>query len=123
MTARTISPSRPLWRQEDERAKQLMIAEECEAEHNLPQLTGSEKQVAWARTIRATAAKEIHEIFAAKNVDPRAEPVAKVMAYLFGQTDASYWIDRRTTSGFWLLDKAAKEMMAAGLAIKDDFRK
>ena len=55
----------------------------------LPQLTGSDKQVAWAETIRA----EKLTAFRAAGIKP--EILDKVIAVVFAETSASAWIDRR----------------------------
>ncbi len=60
------------------------------AEAGLPDLEGSEKQIAWAETIRV----EILDS-AAKRTPPKADLWAAFVAWLKGQTAASWWIDRR----------------------------
>ncbi len=55
----------------------------------LPPLTGSDKQIAWAETIRA----EKLAAFRAAGIKP--EMLEKVIAVVFAETSASAWIDRR----------------------------
>ncbi|WP_371346113.1 hypothetical protein [Ancylobacter sp. IITR112] len=74
----------------------------------LPSLTGTEKQVAWAEDIRAFAINEMRRAFdhmrTAKNIndsadlDRGAEFAHKTFAPLFDtKTEAKYWIDNRNT--------------------------
>lgn len=85
--------------------------EKAKSEHSLPDLTGSEKQIAWAERIRTSFAKiaenrekEIKtmcENSLAANPDSRSDCellqrlFSDFCAEFFGETSASKWIDRR----------------------------
>ena len=84
-----------------------------EAEHDLPGLDGSEKQVAWARKIRAEKIATISKIIA-KYSDKAAlqgeqekfdSHVALVMQGLYSKTASKWWIDNR--------EKTAQTLMQA----------
>ena len=82
----------------------LSAAESAE----LPTLTGSERQIAWATTIRLGFMEQIQEWAAERTATARshgstdeqietfAGQVATTSAWMLGQTSASWWIDRRT---------------------------
>lgn len=87
------------------KADKLAAAAGVEAEHNLTALTGSEKQIAWARSIRAEKVNAIATWFAsgraraeaANEAESYDEQVAALIAKLGAQASASWWIDRRMT--------------------------
>ena len=75
----------------------------AETNKNLPQLTGSEKQIAWAESIRAKANKSISPILDqiktnSSNNPHVAEIAASVVDDLFNKTNSSFWIDNRFES-------------------------
>lgn len=83
-----------------------------ETEHGLPALTGSDKQIAWARTLRATAVKAVADFVNATRARCPADKIAElegqaevVLQALAGKADARYWIDSR--------DMAAHQRAAA----------
>lgn len=62
------------------------------AQSNLPALSGSEKQVAWAESIRAKAIESIdHLVIPAE----KQASIAPLIAWLRMQTEAKFWIDHR----------------------------
>ncbi|MBN9529769.1 MAG: hypothetical protein J0H82_26415 [Alphaproteobacteria bacterium] len=80
---------------------------DIEAEHELPALTGSEKQAKWGREIRAEKIAGVVE-FVQKNrpatmTDEQAtkfdQQYSAVMQLLYGRTEAGWWIDRRSAPG------------------------
>ena len=97
-------------------------AEEA-AEDNLPELEGSEKQIAWALSIRAKFAKEIKNFIAnaeasleALKASGEATPAhsaqlakcRKVAAKMLSETSCRWWIDNRNTSALRLFDAELK---------------
>ena len=65
---------------------------------DLPDLSGSEKQIAWARKIRASLLADIlHEISQARRATEaqRSSRRAQVMEGALFRTEASWWIDNR----------------------------
>lgn len=87
----------------------------AEATQDLPALTGSDKQIAWATTIRAEAATSLRELRDALapylDTDPaNAAAAIKIVDDTLAQTAASYWIDHRLTryNRQWLAEKFGK---------------
>lgn len=79
--------------------------EAVEAEHGLPPLLGTERQVEWARGIRAKAVSEIEEYFQlvmaqadGSRLAQYEENCAAVRETLMAKTDARWWIDHRYAS-------------------------
>jgi len=82
---------------------------------NLPALTGSEKQVAWAETIRQQMLANI-DAFVYKHIKEEYRNDSKlleVIDHIRNKTEARWWIDNRGMSMSYelrnLLEKAAKE--------------
>lgn len=83
--------------------------EALETEHGLPPMTGSEKQIAWARTIRATKITDLladyertiaayERVNGPMTIDVRAkgdDNLNAVMQVIATTTEARWWIDRR----------------------------
>ena len=76
---------------EAERAEATAKATEQAAKLAMPELTGSEKQVAWALAIRATALEGL------KKELVKPELAAQIVAL---ETSAKWWIENRTFIGF-----------------------
>nr|DAS58929.1 MAG TPA: hypothetical protein [Caudoviricetes sp.] len=75
-------------------------AAETAAAYDLPALVGTEKQVAWAETLRAEIFKEVADL-EKKAGKPAAEAdgkFAEFFVWLKGQTEARFWIDNRALS-------------------------
>lgn len=78
--------------------------QQAEAEtFDLPELTGTPKQISWAETLRNKVFRELNE-----------EAPAEFVDWLKGQTESRFWIDNR----FWSLqakwDKKQKETKLEG---------
>ncbi len=95
---------------EEERKKQNEEAAKANQEAGLPALVGTEKQIAWAETIR----KEIIEAIETKvfgrmdqeKIKQRPdlyENYRKAFEMLKKHTDASWWIDNRNATDFYSL--------------------
>lgn len=66
------------------------------ASENLPMLTGSEKQVAWAEQIRAQLIEQVEEVFSrAKDAAGVEMARAALAAACAEHTDAAWWIDNQ----------------------------
>ncbi len=108
------------------RARQSAAIAERSAERKLPTLTGSEKQIAWANTIRDRLIRAV-EGFGAEldrqveirnhqeqwltdeeraEVHAIRERIALTLVWLASQTEARWWIDRRS----WDERRAIQEM-------------
>ena len=92
---------------EEEKAAANAKAAESAKEFELPELTGSDKQVAWANTIRVKLFEQYSKLtenfakFTPEKQEQCAEEFKKVDAvanYLFNsKTSAAFWIDNRDT--------------------------
>ena len=82
---------------DEERAKQNAEAAEANKEAGLPELEGTEKQIAWAESIRKSMIDHIIEYYVSQITDEaKAEhPVMKAFEAIKQHTDASWWIDNR----------------------------
>ncbi len=115
--------------QREERRKKAVQASYHARERGLPPLEGSDRQVAWAETVRLGAFSAIDKVFKwmeqvneeAKREDPDywhsvQQGVRRSVAYLEQQRDAKWWIDHRhgmhnnLDSGRALLSSIAQEM-------------
>ena len=104
--------------QECQRKAQQAQATESAQAQGLPALTGSDKQVAWATTIRAEQLGKVAKMRQEFEATGRKQNVTEdVMAAQMGQFDAlvaklatqtaaSWWIDRRSSSAQALLKEA-----------------
>ena len=76
----------------------------------LPELTGSEKQIAWARKIRVKCLADI-DAFGVQH-KPNAERWTAAKAHLAVKTSSSFWIDNNDATVLQIMTLAAKEMQA-----------
>lgn len=87
------------------KAEQAAKALECAEAYDLPELTGSPKQITWAETLRGKVFQELEELEqkAGKKADATEE--VEFLDWLKGQTEARFWIDNRNTSILFLAKK------------------
>jgi hypothetical protein len=91
---------------EEEKAKENAKAAEESKEMSLPELTGTEKQVAWANTIRLEFANDVYERIdcgckhlsekgkTQEHIDDfRERKTAPIDFFIQNHTDAKFWID------------------------------
>lgn len=100
--AKKKSAERERSRQEAEAA-----ATKLEIENNLPELKGSKKQIAWARTIRAAQYQLLHDAVP-RAITPKIEAYFRdEMAVWMEETSAHRWIERRDidVGGRWLSER------------------
>lgn len=90
-----------------------------ETEHDLPTLSGSPKQIAWAREIRTTKVGEVADFVHAarartppEKADRFEQHAAAVMQGLYGQAVARWWIDNREQSARTMAETAFKARRA-----------
>ncbi|MEN8171011.1 MAG: hypothetical protein ABFS08_12385 [Pseudomonadota bacterium] len=94
--------------QQEERRKKVVQARYQAKERGLPPLEGSDKQVAWAETVRLGAFSAVDKVLKwvdevsdeAEREDPDywssvTQGIKKSISYLEEQTDAKWWIDHR----------------------------
>lgn len=99
-----------------EKAAKTAAAAEKAAEENLPELTGSEKQVNWAITIRAQKLADLDKMAAsnttADDAQRRRNEIACKAArnVLANKTDSRFWIDNRNVEARKLI--AANNLQA-----------
>ncbi|WP_406850127.1 hypothetical protein [Chromobacterium phragmitis] len=94
--------------------RQEQIQQAADNTASLPTLVGTEKQIAWATTIRSNAATSIRqmqsELSAIPDGDPRKSAALSIMDGALQQAECRYWIDRRD-SAFdrgWVKNELAK---------------
>lgn len=96
-----------------ELAKRNHEATEAAKEMNLPQLTGTEKQIPWAESIRQQLLADLDK-FVYENVkeEHRNDPMVRAaMEHIRNKTEARWWIDNRGAGAYefrQLLDEAIK---------------
>ncbi|MBN2329425.1 MAG: hypothetical protein JXR73_19955 [Candidatus Omnitrophica bacterium] len=73
------------------RAQQTERIAAADAAENLPELTGSEKQIAWALKIRREKIDDFKKQ-TAKVTDPK---IKEIIEWLSGHAEAKFWIDHR----------------------------
>lgn len=99
--------------------EQLNSTSEHATNMNLPELTGSEKQVAWAMKIRNEKITEIVELFGlftrlADGNEKKTEElntIAKCVESIKQISDSKYWIDNRDVIGHDILKNAYKQAL------------
>ena len=95
--------------------EQSQDAQIANAISGLPSLTGTDKQSAWAETIRKTKITDIDAMIAGALADPQAQEEPVLIAALQAaaravrdQTSAAWWIDRRDSSARSLVRDMAR---------------
>ncbi|MDH5784337.1 MAG: hypothetical protein OEZ16_01855 [Chromatiales bacterium] len=115
--------------QREERRKKTLQAQHQARERGLPPLEGSDKQIAWAETIRLSAFGGVDRVLRwveevseeAEREDPDywysvQQGIKRAITYLEEQTDAKWWIDHRhgmqnhLEAGRAMLSSIAQEM-------------
>lgn len=81
-----------------ERAAINAIAATAATRQGLPALAGSEKQIAWAATIRQAALEAVEKL-PIKDSDLAQQKFAALKAALLGHIEANWWIDHRDLGG------------------------
>lgn len=82
---------------EKERAEAVVIAKAQAAEWDLPELEGSEKQVAWAERIRATVIKAFEKSNAEMSGMKRLPMMEEGQTMILSRVNATFWIDEMRT--------------------------
>ncbi len=106
-----------------ELAKQNAKAAAAAAEMGLPELTGTEKQVVWAETIRQDAIEYLDKMASEQGESPIAR---EVMDYILAsRTRASWWIDQRAMTNSiialnYVLEHTHDEMQQAKAEAKPE---
>lgn len=77
----------------------------------LPELTGTERQVAWADKIRYELHKKIKNVL---NVYYEDEGKSEFMGWLKGQSEAKFWIDNRDKDASEIICYWQTEVMGYG---------
>ena len=104
----------------EERAAESAAAAEAAKDAGLPELTGSEKQIAWAESIRAKQVAELIELDKVLATAPAKTPEQveavrigrEVVADMISRTSAKDWIEGRDTivSMQWLSQQVKVRM-------------
>lgn len=95
-------------------------AAEAAKEMSLPALTGTEKQIAWAETVRQQLLGALDEfVYTRSRLDAKDPKVMEALEQIRSKTEARWWIDHRgidLPSEFRaLLQEAAKEAQVASI--------
>lgn len=98
---------------EEEKSKASQVAAEQAKATGLPYLVGSEKQIAWAETIRKEALASARNTLAPREmvpVDklPAYDILAKARCTLEQETSAKWWIDNRNTVNGYVANVASE---------------
>ncbi len=99
-----------------QREKENREAAEVARENNLPGLTGTEKQIAWAESIRQQLLADIDEfIYKQIKAEYRNDPkLLEAIKRIKSKTNASWWIDNRGMKTSYefkqLLEDASREV-------------
>lgn len=97
---------------EKKRAEKAKVAEKEAKKMELPELSGSEKQVAWANTIRMDFIKfvkgkvesEEAQKLESYSDENKNEVLQALDNFVKANTEAEYWIDNRFGTNYLLLD-------------------
>jgi len=114
---------------EKQREKEILEAKEKAEEMELPELTGTEKQVAWAITLRDQLINKFNKAmndedymeyvirFNPRNQHITREDMIKIIDYIIeNETDAKFYIDTR----FWKLDEFVLKYKKDALRPKEE---
>lgn len=82
-------------RKDAEHAEENAKAAQSAKENEYPELQGTEKQVAWANTIREKAMASLREYYARQSGDAYTYQEQAVIRVALGHVKASWWIDHR----------------------------
>ena len=80
---------------EEQKEKEAELRDKLESELSLPALTGTEKQIKWARDIRA---KLISDAVRFMDGNKATELYKQFRSWLDNQPSASWWIDHRDST-------------------------
>ncbi len=109
--------------EECRKAKANAAAEAAKELRGLAELTGSEKQVAWANTIREGAYKALDCLAPFATNDKVKEVIADWKAKMDAQTEAKWWIDNRYNMPKPLVNSTTGETdQSAARSIVSDFK-
>lgn len=97
----------------EERKRRNLAAAEENRRMELPPLQGTEARVLWAESIRLEQIRDLEaelERWLQDNVldEQEKQELQEALEYIFGQTSASWWIDRRTHGPARLLRDAVQ---------------
>lgn len=101
-------------------ANVLAAAEDTEMEYRLPCLSGSEKQVSWARTIRSRKigeffdhCREVRRGTTAERLEALDAEVEQIVEAMREKNSASYWIDRRNLGWLTIVSDTCRDCHSA----------
>lgn len=81
----------------------------------LPELTGTEKQIAWAERVRISLLEKVEELLdkMLKSENPNLENIELARKAIQAKTSASWWIDHRDSHPYQMLEDVAAEIIDA----------
>lgn len=104
------------------KAEQNAIIDEEAANYNLPELEGTDKQVAWAKKIRHEFLGSYKKIWLTRNTEDKQQNARAFYDKFFAETSAAKWIRMRYDTG---VDSLKEKMIdfAFNMDIKGDDNK
>ena len=81
------------------KSEQNAIIDEEAATHNLPELEGTDKQVAWAKKIRHEFLGSYKKIWLTRNTEDKQQNARAFYDKFFAETSAAKWIRMRYDTG------------------------
>lgn len=94
------------------KSQSTAVAREQAQELELPVLVGTEKQVAWAETLRLQKLHEIEDCVEKLEDSPNYRLLLLVVEHISNETSAKQWIEWRYDTPKYLLAKVHKAMLA-----------
>lgn len=94
-----------------EEAEMRKVIAEFNAERELPALSGTDRQVAWADKLRMYAIRMIEDEYGRmSDGSPDKEPMSQVLQEMYSITDARFWIDHRDDGKYVVVSTVAKRI-------------
>ena len=94
-----------------EEAELRKVIVDFNAERDLPSLSGTDRQVAWADKLRMYAIRMIEDGYGQMaDSSPDKEPMSQVLQEMYSITDARFWIDHRDAGKYVIVSTVAKRI-------------
>ena len=94
-----------------EEAELRKVIAEFNAERELPALSGTDRQVAWADKLRMYAIRMIEDGYGMmSDGSPDKDPMSQVLQEMYSISDARFWIDHRDDGKYVIVSTVAKRI-------------
>lgn len=94
------------------RRQSTQVAQEQAHEMELPVLVGSEKQIAWAETLRVRQLTEIEAWVETQEKNPNYQKILQAVEHISCETSAKQWIEWRYDSPSRIINEVWKKLLA-----------